>query len=130
VKVVEHFKTMEIPRLVRGKPNAWDPSICLDWGHRFLKSLKELLSGTDAGNSDGKTVWRAKFSPKEGVTVSKLDENGVLDVEGGEDRVGFLPRWYWDEISTTIEGAEATGTSPGTDGTSEPRVAMVDGWQL
>ena len=118
---------MEIPRLVRGKPNAWDPSICLDWGHRFLKSLKELLS--DAGNSDGKTVWRARFSPKEGVTVSKLDGNGMLDVEGGEDRVGFLPRWYWDEISATTESAEATETSAGTDGISEPRAATV-GWQL
>lgn len=34
-----------------------------------------------------------------------LDESGVEDVMGGDDRVGFLPRWYWDEMELTTESA-------------------------
>ena len=34
-----------------------------------------------------------------------LDASGVEDVMGGDDRVGFLPRWYWDEIELTPDGS-------------------------
>ncbi|GAA5889479.1 hypothetical protein JCM6882_007046 [Rhodosporidiobolus microsporus] len=34
---LQHFNTLEIPRLVRGKPHAWDPLTC-------LASARELLS--------------------------------------------------------------------------------------
>ena len=44
-------------------------------------------------------MWRVVLSPGEGVTVSLFDEGGVRDVEGGEDRVGFLPRWFYDQVA-------------------------------
>lgn len=105
---LQSFKTIEIPRLVRGKPGAWDPSICLDWGHCFLSFLKSTIrhhkeasaqpDAATGGNAPPNVrVWRVRFTPKKGVSVSLLDEAGVREVEAGEDRVGFLPRWYWEE---------------------------------
>ncbi|KAH9995835.1 RAI1 like PD-XK nuclease-domain-containing protein, partial [Russula vinacea] len=40
LKTTESFKTLEIPRMVRGKENAWDPQICLSWGESFLTWIK------------------------------------------------------------------------------------------
>ncbi|KAL1740560.1 RAI1 like PD-XK nuclease-domain-containing protein [Schizophyllum fasciatum] len=104
VQAVERFKTMEIPRMVRGKPGAWDPAVCLAWGEAFVAFLKggdgnTAKDGAASAPCDtGPAVWRVRFTPKAGVSVSRLDEAGVADVVGGEDRVGFLPRWYWEEL--------------------------------
>ncbi|KDR76133.1 hypothetical protein GALMADRAFT_462464 [Galerina marginata CBS 339.88] len=96
VTTVQSFKTIQLPRLVRGKPGAWDPVLCLDWGYKFLTFLKDLVRST-AGDSDS-SVWRVKFVPASGVSVEALDSKGIEDVVNGEDRVGFLPKWYWEEI--------------------------------
>ena len=96
--------------MVRGKPGAWDPSVCLAWGERFFGWLKESIgdANSDQSNATSKhqlaAVWRVRFVPKSGVTVSKLDEDGVADVEGGEVRVGFLPRWYWEDVLKKSSG--------------------------
>jgi len=96
---VQSFKTIEIPRLVRGKPGAWDPAVCLDWGNKFLTFLKDLArSATEDSHDHSASVWRVKFIPASGVSVEALDSRGVEEVVNGEDRVGILPRWYWDEI--------------------------------
>ncbi|KAJ6623977.1 RAI1 like PD-XK nuclease-domain-containing protein, partial [Mycena sp. CBHHK59/15] len=91
VTTTQVFKTIEIPRLVRGKAHAWDPVLCLRWGHEFLNFLKKQVGGQSETS-----VWRVKFGPKVGVEM--LDASDVGDVVAGEDRVGFLPRWYWDEV--------------------------------
>ena len=98
VTTTQSFKTMQIPRLVRGKPGAWDPLVCLDWGNRFLCFLKAQLEKEP--HQSGRSVWRVKFVPKDGVHVSMLNDAGVEEVVGGEDRVGFLPRWYWDTTTS------------------------------
>ncbi|EGN99498.1 hypothetical protein SERLA73DRAFT_90841 [Serpula lacrymans var. lacrymans S7.3] len=108
ITTTQTFKTLELPRLVRGKPGAWDPVACLDWGRRFLSFLKDTMASSAA-----RDVWRVKFTPREGVSVALLDEAGVADVEGGEARVGFLPRWYWDkEIGSedAIDDEDGRGT--------------------
>lgn len=121
---VQPFKTIELPRLVRGKPHAWDPLVCLDWGYQLLSLLKNvaMTTGQDSGSDadalpnpaakgsdkdDGPHVWRVKFVPGSGVHVAKLDPAGVRDVENGEDRVGFLPRWYWDDINNDVDARPA-----------------------
>jgi RAT1-interacting protein len=91
---MQSFKTIQIPRLVRNKPGAWDPVLCLDWGHRFLMFLNDAIRGTPP--SEDTRVWRVKFTPNAGVSIVLLDQDAVKDVEGGEDRVGILPRWYLD----------------------------------
>lgn len=118
---VQSFKTIELPRMVRGKPGAWDPAVCLDWASGFLTFLKDEVCRRVADESDHKVspaVWRAKFIPNQGVSVTLLDWNGVADVENGEERVGFLPRWYWDEI-------RQTGTA---ERMAVPTMAQATGW--
>jgi RAT1-interacting protein len=111
ITTIQSFKTMEIPRLVRGKPGAWDPLVCLDWGNTFLSFLRGQM---EHGRHSEETVWRVKFVPRRGIIVSFLDGAGVEDVMGKEDRVGFLPTWYWELLHATrsrVERREAVDTS-------------------
>lgn len=96
---------------------AWNPSICLEWGYGFLTFLKQqfcretqddpsLREEPDSDSAGGgedlnATVWRVNFVPREGARVTKLDKSAVEEVVNGEDRVGFLPRWYWDKVNGT-----------------------------
>lgn len=105
---------MELPRMVRGKPNAWDPQVCLEWGWKLLTALREAAArdtnttaGSETSNSKQPKVWRATFSPGKGVHIRQLDEAEAEDVandgehveEGNKvDRIGFLPRWYLDSV--------------------------------
>ena len=89
--------------MVRGKPGSWDPSVCLDWGERFLAFVKEAVQG-DARRStpdveeEAPVVWRVDFEPGVGIHMSKLGPEAVEEVQAGSDRYGFLPRWYWEEV--------------------------------
>ena len=118
---------MEIPRMVRGKPGAWDPTTCLAWGEKFFGWLRGQIaadeqravqqnSETDSAGehqpASRVAVWRVRFTPKSGVSVSRLDEAGVTDVEGGEDRVGFLPRWYWEDVLKKSSGTGGRKVAP------------------
>jgi RAI1 like PD-(D/E)XK nuclease len=86
---------MDIPRNVRGKPGAWDPSVCLTWGTRVIEFLQKQ---TAHYNASGRAVWRVTFTPRVGLSIRELDSDDVEDVTGGDNRVGFLPQWYWDHI--------------------------------
>ncbi|KAH7915603.1 RAI1 like PD-XK nuclease-domain-containing protein [Hygrophoropsis aurantiaca] len=118
----QSFQTIQIPRLVRGKPGAWDPLICLDWGSKFLSFLQDTVK-----SGSQRDVWRLKFVPKVGVTAVVLDEIGVRDVEAGEDRVGFLPRWYWDDHVGT---GEEVGKGINEKAAGANKFAIAAGWQL
>lgn len=73
-----------------------------------VKDAQDTQDGQDANDGkmksqsrDGSTdVWRVKFTPGEGARVMKLDKAAVEEVVNGEDRVGFLPRWYWDKVTS------------------------------
>jgi RAT1-interacting protein len=96
--------------MVRGKQGAWDPQICLSWGERFLTWIR---SNVESGNIAPGSVWRATFTPRAGVEFSLLREEERREVEAGEDRVGFLPTWYWKEVQENISGAHSSSTSDG-----------------
>lgn len=96
---VQSYKTLEIPRMVRGKQNAWDPQICLSWGETFLAWIKSnVAAGNDSPPGRAGSVWRVKFTPRVGAQFALLQEEERREVEAGEDRVGFLPKWYWKEV--------------------------------
>lgn len=44
-------------------------------------------------------VWRVSFVPGSGVEVRLLDHEEVEEVRNGEERVGFLPKWFWETIT-------------------------------
>ncbi|KAH7920240.1 RAI1-domain-containing protein [Leucogyrophana mollusca] len=119
----QSFQTIQIPRMVRGKPGAWDPLVCLDWGQQFLSFIKATVKG-----GSRRDVWRVRFVPKVGVTAALLDGAGVQDVEADEDRVGFLPRWYWAENTAGSGGGVGRGTNEPDSGTSA--IAIPAGWQI
>jgi RAT1-interacting protein len=151
---VQGFKTTEIPRAVRGKKQGWDAGVCLGWGARFLEWLREVVhepsdTGTsvcqespsverhtdtaeDAQRENTKmkepTVWRVSFTPKEGVSVRVLDEGEVRDVSGKdkEDRVGFFPRWFWDEVCAGSEIRDEPADKSNRSGTA----SIPPGWQI
>lgn len=72
--------------------------MCLDWGNRFLRFLKDLVQIEPRSDASSVLVWRVKFTPGAGISVQVLNEIDTEEVVSGEDRVGFLPRWYWDEL--------------------------------
>lgn len=127
VTTTQSFKTIEIPRLVRGKPGAWDPLVCLDWGHTFISFLKEKILKEASHLDKPASVWRVKFTPRVGISVGILDPPGVENVAGGEDRVGFLPTWYWKELSDAH--MDPLIREPEAKGASETPIANV-GWQI
>lgn len=121
------FQTVQIPRLVRGKPGAWDPNVCLAWGDRFLSFLRNTIKGSSRSN-----VWRIKFTSKTGVSAMLLDDVGVRDVEGGEDRVGFLPRWYWEELSGAVAYDPEARAQTRSEGESSKvgTIVVPSGWKI
>ncbi len=87
--------------MVRNKPGGWDPLVCLDFGQRVVSFLNDTIQKagqSSKGPSDTVPVWRVKFVPDSGLSLTELEPADVAEVVNGEDRVGFLPRWYWDEI--------------------------------
>ncbi|KAF9068988.1 hypothetical protein BDP27DRAFT_1326246, partial [Rhodocollybia butyracea] len=146
------FQTMYIPRLLREKAkyeskwaecetlqNAWNPSLCLDWCHNFLTSLKQTISSTNgrelksasvdkeesksksgsdpsagankATEREGAAIWRVTFIPRQGAKIIKLDE---LDSDGSAVKEGgFLPRWYWDEVCNDDSGITVRDSTVG-----------------
>ncbi|KAF6754568.1 RAI1 like PD-XK nuclease-domain-containing protein [Ephemerocybe angulata] len=122
ITTTQTFKTIEIPRQVRGKAGAWNPLICLEWGDKFLKTVKDVVqTAADSANAS-RNVWRATFVPGTGVTVRLLDQTEVDEVVNMEDRIGFLPRSYW---SSEVQAQPAQpGGRPVTDSDSDARRAQ------
>ncbi|KAK7016290.1 RAI1 domain-containing protein [Favolaschia claudopus] len=126
ITTTQTFKTVELPRLVRGKAHGWDPRRCFAWGNELLEFLKKNVPSSSAvgielqGEDEDKTrhpnaqVWRLTFSSGVGVELRQLDDSAVRGVESAEgdreavDRVGFLPRWYWDEV---VKADDSSGTT-------------------
>ncbi|KAK7033270.1 RAI1 domain-containing protein [Favolaschia claudopus] len=118
ITTTQTFRTVELPRLVRGKAHGWDPKKCFAWGNELLEFLKKNVRSSSAVGIElqgpNARVWRLTFSPGVGVELRQLDDSAVRGVESAEgdreavDRVGFLPRWYWDEV---VKADDSSGTT-------------------
>jgi RAT1-interacting protein len=134
---VESYKTLEIPRMVRDKQNAWDPQICLSWGENFLTWLKSSIGESRSDNAIPENVWRVKFTPRVGVELALLSEEERHEVEAGEDRIGFLPKWYYTEIQDA-SSQSAQRSAPSGAESEQSRSAPSEsikrslpvGWQI
>lgn len=115
--------------MVRGKQDAWDAQICLLWGDRFLTWVKSNVT-VESDNVAPGAVWRVKFTPRVGVELTLLREEERREVQAGEDRVGFLPRWYFKEIQ---EASSEHGVEPEPNcslGTASSVTTIPTGWQI
>lgn len=65
------------------------------------------------------------------MSIVMLDEDEIEDVVGGEDRVGFLPTWYWDEVHATNAhmGPQSQGVEDRHATTSDAPPPYA-GWQI
>jgi RAT1-interacting protein len=123
--------------MVRGKQNAWDPQICLSWGEKFLTWLKSSVGESGSNNATPESVWRVKFTPRVGVELALLPEEERREVEAGEDRIGFLPKWYHTEIQDassqsaqrSASGAES-GQSRSSASSESIKRSLPVGWQI
>ncbi|GAA5843549.1 hypothetical protein JCM5353_005452 [Sporobolomyces roseus] len=114
---LQTFKTLEIPRLVRGKPHAWDPIACLSSARSLLSFIHQTLSSHISSHPDPETphsVFRISFSPKTGwkgepagvsirVVGKEEFERDVLGGKKEEERVGFLLKRWVDGIKERRE---------------------------
>jgi RAT1-interacting protein len=86
--------TQEIPRLIRGKgPHAWDAGAALGYAARFLTHLRTTL---EQSKENSAAVWRLTMLPGQGIDIKLLRVEEVDIVKNGEDRIGFLPRTFYE----------------------------------
>ena len=128
ITTTQTFKTIELPRQVRGKPGGWNPLVCLEWADRFLNSIKGIGQAPGSENAS-RSVWRASFVPGTGVNVRLLGQSEVDEVVNMEDRIGFLPRWYWSEVQAQ-PGRPVSDTTQSTVQAMAPPPATHSGWQI
>lgn len=127
---------MELPRLVRDKPGAWNPLICLKWGKDFIDFLTSIVTSRTPSENGVEPIWRIKFTPRSGVAATLLAEEDVEKVVNGEDRIGFLPRWYVDELtelqslSRPSEAATSTFKPPPDTSKQKSTGTLPSGWQV
>ncbi|KAG8748230.1 decapping endonuclease targeting mRNA [Ceratobasidium sp. 414] len=119
---LQTFQTLALPRMVRGKPGAWDPNTCLVFAGKLLRFVRTTLE-TDSRESSEDTavaeekpakvegkhegdqaearpaVWRLSIRPNaQHVVLRRLSQEEVDIVHNGEDRIGFLPTWFYDSV--------------------------------
>ncbi|KAI0790010.1 RAI1 like PD-XK nuclease-domain-containing protein [Abortiporus biennis] len=126
LRTVQKFQTIQIPRMVRNKPGAWDPQISLDWGNNFIAFLKSCIDASELSPGNKPRVWRVVFKPREGITASLLDDQGVQEVQSGEERFGFLPNWYAEELRAKMNRS-ASGPPEVLSTSIAP---LASGWQI
>jgi len=78
----------------------------------FLNTMIQKATQSSKAPSETVPVWRVKFVPGSGLSVTELEPAEVAEVVNGEDRVGFLPRWYWDEIQAEGHREERKAAVP------------------
>lgn len=108
------FSTLEMPKLVRGKPYAWDPQAGLNLADAMLNFVRETIlqdeeakrggrDDSDAAESNATPpVYRLSFSPTtHTLSVTRLTPQQVSNEvvgksEGDIERVGFLPQAFYE----------------------------------
>ncbi|ELU41013.1 rai1 [Rhizoctonia solani AG-1 IA] len=122
ITTLQTFETLALPRMVRGKPGAWDPKPCLLFAEKVLQFIRSTLTehnrnkskdATDISSSptsarrpeevENMDVWRLEIRPgTRMVTLYKLEPTEVEEVVNDEDRVGFLPTWFWNAVTDKV----------------------------
>ncbi|BGP25699.1 decapping endonuclease targeting mRNA [Rhodotorula toruloides] len=136
---LQSFNTLDIPRLVRGKPHAWDPQACLASARSLLAFIHSTISAhpstlavSSSSSSEDHPVFRISFDPSSsGGPHLSIRELSKEEVDGEVlaakrdlgNRVGFLSERWVTEVrerrSRVEERQTAAGpTAPPTNGTS------------
>ncbi|BGP33246.1 decapping endonuclease targeting mRNA [Rhodotorula toruloides] len=118
---LQSFNTLDIPRLVRGKPHAWEPSACLASARALLAFIHSTIMShpstlpASSTATENYPVFRLTFDPSSrdgpAVRLRQLTceevRQEVLGAKRDEERVGFL-------VKRTAPGPAATTTTKST----------------
>lgn len=63
-------------------------------------------------------VWRLTFTPGVGLFLRLLDQEEIKEVSNDEDLVGFLPKWYWNDVKEYSEELPETMVTTNSEVTS------------
>ncbi|GAA5987321.1 hypothetical protein JCM10908_001908 [Rhodotorula pacifica] len=138
---LQSFQTLEIPRLVRGKPHAWDPKACLASAESLLSFIRQTLASqlssaaspfdpvaTPTANAEH-PVFRITFAPSSssssagspglGISIRQLTRHeieeevlaGKQTLEEEGGRVGFLPRKWVEAVYERRERINAAAAA-------------------
>ncbi|KAG0097847.1 hypothetical protein BGZ93_001799 [Podila epicladia] len=88
---VQTFKTMEIPRLVRGKEGAWDTTICINFLDAVLSFLKRLV---------------IKDDPSLTYTIRWAYPFQAIEVEYAGPRNPFLTKRFLDRWGKSLDSSK------------------------
>ncbi|GJJ73685.1 RAT1-interacting protein [Entomortierella parvispora] len=94
VVTVETFKTMEIPRLVRGKEGAWDSTVCINFLDGVLNFLRKQI---------------VKDDPTVTYTIRWAPPFQAIEVEYAGQRRAFLTERFLKRWGHPPESAASTG---------------------
>lgn len=96
---VVQYKTMEIPRQVREKPNTWHPSVCLNFANQLLNWIKTIITKDDAT-----VTYSIRFKyPFREITIECT----------GHSHVFLTQRYLNGETQHEIGGPRADSSIPG-----------------
>eukprot|EP00079_Xenopus_tropicalis_P028834 XP_012823852.1 PREDICTED: decapping and exoribonuclease protein isoform X1 [Xenopus tropicalis] len=76
---LETFKTSDIPHLVRGERNSWDPAVCMNFCNKFLSHIKAVVT-----KDDPRLVYLFAWEPGSDVTFTVHNDPEYT----------ILPSWY------------------------------------
>ncbi|KDN41152.1 RAI1-domain-containing protein [Tilletiaria anomala UBC 951] len=114
LQAYQEFKTLEIPRLVRGKPHAWDPKACLNFAAALLDHIERLMRTSKTNQTAASpNVWRITWQPGQPeVAMRQLSEKQIAEdiTKGEQARFGILPR----EFVNFLQSSQASHVTPWT----------------
>ncbi len=62
--------------------------------------MARQASSGEPGSEPQTRVWRVILTSNKGVTVFPLEKGDILNTGDNEQRTGFLPTWYVNQIMT------------------------------
>lgn len=107
---IQELKTLDMPRMIRGKPHAWDPSVALNTASSLLYFIYESISGAESTRTAERRlredeakevpaqwpVFRISFQPGRPQASLQVQELPQQTDHGG--RVGMLTRSYIENV--------------------------------
>ncbi|NP_001088937.1 decapping and exoribonuclease protein [Xenopus laevis] len=81
---LETFKTSDIPHLVRGERNSWDPAVCMNFCNKFLSHIKSVVT-----RDDPRLVYLFAWEPGCDVTFTVHTDPEYT----------ILPSWYVNSVN-------------------------------
>ncbi|XP_064651593.1 decapping and exoribonuclease protein-like [Lineus longissimus] len=84
VRELKTYRTMEIPNMVRDKPNMWNAGICFNFLNAFLSFVKKVM----VMDNSTRSPYVFRYKPK--VSRDKV----VWECHPPDSMYSFLPDWY------------------------------------